>query len=135
MSHFYGTIEGSRGEATRCGTAGSGMRTNTAGWQGAIAVNIYHSDVTGCDRFNVSLVPWQSSGGESQLLASGVLNASHTVQRDVSAATVAKALQEMSKGSAEHSIAFAAAMLVLAEAFEADNSGFDSAAFLKAYDS
>lgn len=74
MSHFYGTIQGSRGEATRCATKNSGLTTYAAGWKGAIRVDVsHHSD--GTDRFIVSLTPWQNSGGQTRVLAEGVLNA------------------------------------------------------------
>ena len=64
MSHFYGTLQGSRGEATRC----------AAGWDGAIRVQVYQ-DHEGNDRYTVDLVPWQNSGGQSRQLADGILKA------------------------------------------------------------
>ncbi len=72
MSHFYGTLQGSRGTATRCGTKNSGLQTNAAGWRGAIQVTIFEDN--GVDRFKVSLVPWQNSGGQSVVLATGELD-------------------------------------------------------------
>ena len=74
MSHFYGVLKGSRGEATRCATKSSGISTTTAGWQGAINVQVWHS-AGGRDMYRISLEPWQGSGGHSRLLAAGVLNA------------------------------------------------------------
>ncbi len=73
MSHFYGTVEGARGPASRTGSKESGITTYAAGWSGAIRVDVYEED--GEDRFRVSLVPWQYSGGDSQLLSEGVLDA------------------------------------------------------------
>ena len=73
MSHFYGTLKGSRGEATRGGTKSSGMTTYTAGWRGAVHVEVY-TQADGRDAFMVSLVPWQGSGGESVVLARGLLD-------------------------------------------------------------
>lgn len=32
MAHFYGSVQGSRGEATRCGTKRSGMSSHVRGW-------------------------------------------------------------------------------------------------------
>lgn len=72
MSQFYGTLQGNRGEATRCGTANSGIVTYAAGWKGAICVNV--SEVDGEDMFTVSLVPWSYSGGCSKVLAQGKLD-------------------------------------------------------------
>ncbi len=74
MSHFYGTLEGSRGEASRCGSKDSGITTYAAGWSGAIRVHVWQ-DEAGNDCFDVDLVPWQSSGGRSQGIARGRLNA------------------------------------------------------------
>jgi len=74
MSRFYGTLQGSRGEATRCGTKDSGVETYAAGWSGAIRVKVYPG-ANGEDRYIVSLVPWQSSGGSSRILSEGVLDA------------------------------------------------------------
>ena len=73
MSHFYGTLEGNRGKATRCGTKSSGMVTYTAGWKGAIRIGVFERD--GVDRFQVCLVPWQGSGGGAKIIAEGVLDA------------------------------------------------------------
>lgn len=79
MSHFYATIRGHRGEATRQGTARSGMYSNTAGWKGSISVYLWESsraEHDDCpDRYTVSLVPWSSSGGESRVIAEGPLDA------------------------------------------------------------
>ena len=72
MSHFYGTLEGSRGEATRCGTKDSGMQAIAAGWGGAIRVDVYRQD--GVDQYRVTLEPWRGSGGDYRTLAEGVLN-------------------------------------------------------------
>lgn len=73
MSHFYGTLQGNRGEATRCGSADSGITTYAAGWRGAIRVEVYR-DNDGIDRYHVSLQPWHGSGGSCKLLASGKLD-------------------------------------------------------------
>jgi len=32
MSHFYGTVQGHRGEATRCGAKSSGLTSTANGW-------------------------------------------------------------------------------------------------------
>lgn len=39
MSHFYGTVQGNRGEATRGGSKNSGMDTATASWEGSVQVH------------------------------------------------------------------------------------------------
>lgn len=68
MAHFYGTLTGNRGEATRCGTRESGMATSTASWSGAIRVCAW-SDPTG-DMVIVEMVPWRGHG-ESKILYRG----------------------------------------------------------------
>ena len=73
MSHFYGTIQGTRGEATRCGDKSSGLTTHAAGWKGAIRVHVYHRNDQ--DHAVISLIPWQGSGGQSVELADIELDA------------------------------------------------------------
>lgn len=80
MAHFYGTLQGSRGEASRLGGKASGIQTIAAGWGGAINTRVWHDERDGVDRFRVELTPWQSSGGESKVLAEGVLDAHGTVK-------------------------------------------------------
>ena len=76
MSHFYGTLHGqARTPATRRGTARGGITTHAAGWSGAIRVAVWHDETNGTDRYDVSLVPWQSSGGHGTQLAEGILDA------------------------------------------------------------
>lgn len=72
MSHFYGTLKGTRGEATRCGSKSSGLRVVAASWSGAIAVLVWHDDATGRDCFSVEQIPWHSHG-ERRDLAHGYL--------------------------------------------------------------
>ncbi len=61
MAHFYGTLEGSRGMATRCGTKSSGMRVVAASWSGAVKTVLAQSsdDKTIAD---VSVIPWHGHG-------------------------------------------------------------------------
>jgi len=61
MSHFYGVLNGSRGEATRCGTKKSGLAVTAASWSGAVSVRLY-VNADGVDRARVSLVPWHGAG-------------------------------------------------------------------------
>ena len=39
MAVFYGTIQGSRGMATRCGTPNSGMSSSCQSWQGSCIIS------------------------------------------------------------------------------------------------
>jgi len=61
MSQFYGTLKGSRGEATRCGTITSGLLTTAASWAGAVRVHLW-TDAFGSERYSVELVSWQGHG-------------------------------------------------------------------------
>ena len=54
MSHFYGSIQGSRGEATRCGTKSSGMSGHIRGWNLGCQAFMY-VDEDGKDRCEVYL--------------------------------------------------------------------------------
>jgi hypothetical protein len=38
MAHFYATIKGQAGEATRRGSKGSGLKVAAASWNGAVYV-------------------------------------------------------------------------------------------------
>jgi hypothetical protein len=71
MSHFYGTIKGTRGKATRCGDKRSGLRTVAASWSGAVVVELYQDDL-GRDCFHVAQCPWQGSG-VNEVLATGAI--------------------------------------------------------------
>ena len=71
MSHFYGSIQGARGGATRTGTKNSGLITHAAGWGGAIRTTVFQ-DEQGRDCFKVEEVPWQGAG-VSEVLTTGVL--------------------------------------------------------------
>lgn len=75
MAHFYGSVLGNRGAATRLGGKSSGLDTEAAGWKGCIHTHIYHDDATGKDMYRVVLKPWSNSGGETREIASGVLDA------------------------------------------------------------
>jgi len=71
MSRLYGTLQGARGEATRCGHRT--LTTLAAGWRGAIRVTVdAHGD--GSDYYTIELVPWKNSGGKSRVLMTGVLD-------------------------------------------------------------
>lgn len=65
MAHFYGTIKGSRGEASRLGTKASGLRTTTASWQGAVTVNMVERN--GVDYVEVWLTKWHGAGTDKRL--------------------------------------------------------------------
>ncbi len=72
MSHFYGVLNGSAGQATRCGSKNSGMLTQAASWAGAIECVVYRDQSDGKDHFTVREIPWQGCG-QRRHIASGII--------------------------------------------------------------
>jgi hypothetical protein len=72
MAHFYGTLQGNRGKATRCGTRASGVTTVAASYSGAVRCETYVNSV-GRDCVRVNLVPWLGCG-VTQALYDGPLD-------------------------------------------------------------
>ena len=69
MAHFYGEIQGKRGEATRIGTKDSGFRGHIRGWHVGGSVNCHYNESK--DRDEVSIYATKgSNGGSSEHLAS-----------------------------------------------------------------
>jgi hypothetical protein len=60
MSRFYGTLQGNRGEATRAGSADSGLQSYTASWQGAVYCHAFAEGDQ--DRVSVKLTTWHGRG-------------------------------------------------------------------------
>lgn len=42
MAHFRGTLKGTRGDTSRLGTIGSGLKARLASWEGAVEVRLYY---------------------------------------------------------------------------------------------
>lgn len=72
MAHFYGTLQGTRGEATRLGTQKSGLQTVAASWDGAIQVDLEYDERSGKNRYTVSERTWHGKG-VSRTIAEGVI--------------------------------------------------------------
>jgi len=70
MSALYGTIEGAKGKATRCGHRE--LITHSACWNGAVRVELQHDKETNSTSYLVQLVPWHGTG-ENKVLAEGVM--------------------------------------------------------------
>lgn len=62
MAHFYGTLQGQRGQATRCGSKAGGLTTVAASWQGAVEVTLYLDEETGSDMARVEFRQWHGQG-------------------------------------------------------------------------
>lgn len=67
MAHFYGSIQGGRGQATRCGTKNSGYESRAASWEGAVSVNLFYNEDKGEDWASVSLSTHHGQGKNIQL--------------------------------------------------------------------
>lgn len=70
MAHFYGSIQGARGEVHRLGTKNSGMSATVASWEGAVQVDADHDKKTGKDYVLVTKKPWNGAG-ETKILYQG----------------------------------------------------------------
>lgn len=70
MAHFYGTLEGSRGQITRCGTKNSGVTVVAASWKGAVRISLWFDEKNNVDMMDVSLIPWKGVGS-SRILYHG----------------------------------------------------------------
>jgi len=66
MSHFYGSLKGSRGEATRQGTRASGITSHTRGWH--LGVRVDMTEHNGQDEATITL-----TGGSSGELGARLL--------------------------------------------------------------
>lgn len=57
MAHFYGTLQGQAGEATRTGGKRSGIRAKVRSWSGDATLYLDHSERTGTDVLQIALKP------------------------------------------------------------------------------
>jgi hypothetical protein len=60
MAHYFGSVQGMRGEASRLGSPASGLTTIAASWSGAVRTRLYQEAGVECAR--VELTPWQGRG-------------------------------------------------------------------------
>ena len=88
--HFYGTVKGKAGEASRLGSKESELRTRACSWDGAIEVVLFHHP-SGRDKYQVRMQQHGSSRGWEGTIDEGYLGEqpTHTQQpaywRDVAA--------------------------------------------------
>jgi len=80
MAHFYGTLQGARGAASRLGHKSSGIRTCAASWSGAIRVEVYYNEETGKDMYRVVQTPWQGRG-VCEVLAEGEIGVERATRK------------------------------------------------------
>ena len=62
MAHFRGTLQGTRGEASRLGSKKSGLTVDAASWQGSVLVVLTYDEATGKDIAEVALQPHHGAG-------------------------------------------------------------------------
>ena len=67
MSHFYGSVKGSRHSVSRLGTKNSGYESYCAGWGGGIKVRLWHDPEVGKDHYTVCQVPHHGKGIEREI--------------------------------------------------------------------
>lgn len=72
MSHFYGTVRGQAGEASRRGTKASGLQTVAASWSGAVKVALWHEEADGLDHYRVYCTSWKGAGDDFEI-CSGII--------------------------------------------------------------
>lgn len=53
MSHFYGSMRGSRGEATRMGSKKSGFQAHVRGWDIGVEICCYYDEETDNDKIYI----------------------------------------------------------------------------------
>ena len=70
MSHFYGTVQGNRGEASRGGSKDSGIISHIASWEGAIKVQAWYDEKIKKDMVRVKKTKWRGVG-ENKVLYEG----------------------------------------------------------------
>lgn len=71
MAHFYGSMQGARGEATRCGTKASGISAHIRGWNVGVRVSCY-VDGNGRDVIEVRRTAGSNGGGMEECIATFV---------------------------------------------------------------
>jgi hypothetical protein len=67
MAHFYASIQGNRGEATRMGSKDSGITGHIRGWNVGARVTVEHVD--GSDFVRVYRTTGSNDYGSSELIA------------------------------------------------------------------
>lgn len=71
MSHFYGYVQGNRGDASRGGSKRSGYQAVAASWQGCVKVRLWHDEATGKDMVSVDKDQWTNGAGIRKNLYTG----------------------------------------------------------------
>lgn len=72
MARFIGYVEGNRGEASRLGSADSGIRAQAQGWN--VGVKVYGMDANGRDEFRVYATNGSTGGAPDTFIGVVRLN-------------------------------------------------------------
>jgi len=66
MAHFYGSMNGSRGEATRCGTKSSGISAHVRSWTHGVRSNLFESrQGSGEDKVCIEITSGSNNDGRT----------------------------------------------------------------------
>lgn len=79
MAHFYGTVKGNRGQASRLGTKASGLKVTADGWTLGGMMTMYQ-DSEGNDHIDFFL-DGGSGGSVNKVLAQFVVKDDHIINR------------------------------------------------------
>ena len=74
MSHFYGSITGSRGTTvTKCGTKSTGIGAHIRAWDHGIKVELTHHEGSGTDTVSVYLTGGSNDSSGRDLIYTAVV--------------------------------------------------------------
>ena len=68
MAHFYGTLKGNRGAASRLGTKASDMTTTCQSWEGSVTVCMWHDEAEDRNWVELQTHVGSRSGGQTIFL-------------------------------------------------------------------
>lgn len=69
MSHFYGSMQGNRGPATRGGSKASGLDAHIRGWHIGVQIMLRHNKDTNKDEIAVYKTGGSSDASKEELIA------------------------------------------------------------------
>ena len=69
MAHFYGTVQGNRGETSRCGSKSSGLVASANGWNIGGTIQVEYNDKLQTDVVYFYRNKGSSSRGHDTLIA------------------------------------------------------------------
>ena len=76
MSHYYSSIQGHRGEATRCGTRSSGITANATGWDIGGTVSMRYDPLLSTDVVTFTLTGGSNGRTTRKVASFAIVNGS-----------------------------------------------------------